>query len=225
MAEADEAGKVTMLGQIKEKLIARKEDWAREGRLLTGQSASPGQRLPPGQRLVRDWPVLDLGVQPEVKLSSFRLDLDGAVKRPQSLSWEEFLALPQVEAVSDIHCVTQWSRYDNHWQGVAAHMLVERVAPEADVAHIVFHSHDGYTTNVRLDQFDRPDVFLVHQWEGKPIRREHGGPLRMLIPRLYFWKSAKWLRRIEFVAVDRPGFWEVRGYHNNADPWREQRYG
>ncbi|MGH7101127.1 MAG: sulfite oxidase-like oxidoreductase [Acetobacteraceae bacterium] len=225
MADAEEAGKVTMLGQIKEKLIARKEDWAREGRLLTGKNAIPGQRLPPGQRLVRDWPVLDLGVQPEVKLSSFRLDLDGAVKRPQSLSWEAFLALPQVEAVCDIHCVTQWSRYDNHWQGVAARTLVERVEPEADVEHIVFHSYDGYTTNVRFDQFDQPDVFLVQQWEGKPIPREHGGPLRMLIPRLYFWKSAKWLRRIEFVAVDRPGFWEVRGYHNNADPWHEERYG
>lgn len=225
MAEADEAGKVTMLGQIKEKLIERKEDWAREGRLLTGKSAYPGQRLPPGQRLVRDWPVLDLGVQPEVKLGSFRLDLDGAVRRPLSLSWEAFLALPQAETECDIHCVTQWSRYDNHWQGVAARTLVERVEPEDDVAHIVFHSYDGYTTNVRFDQFDQPDVFLVHRWEGKPIPREHGGPLRMLIPRLYFWKSAKWLRRIEFVAEDRPGFWEVRGYHNNADPWREERYG
>lgn len=224
MAEADEAGKVTILGRIKEKLIERKEDWAREGRLLTGTHATPEQRLPPGQRLVHDWPVLDLGLQPEVALTSFRLDLDGAVGHAQSLSWEALLALSQVETVCDIHCVTQWSRYDNHWQGVAAHTLVELVAPSAEVAHVVFHSYDGYTTNVRFDQFDQPDVFLVHQWEGKPIPREHGGPLRMLIPRLYFWKSAKWLRRIEFVAEDRPGFWEVRGYHNNADPWREERY-
>ncbi|MGH7067147.1 MAG: sulfite oxidase-like oxidoreductase [Acetobacteraceae bacterium] len=224
MAEADEAGKVTILGRIKEKLVERKQDWARDGRLLTGKYATPEQRLPPGQRLVRDWPVLDLGLQPEVALASFRLDLDGAVGHAHSFSWEAFLALPQVEAVCDIHCVTQWSRYDNHWKGVAAHTLVELVAPSADVAHIVCHSYDGYTTNVRFDQFDQPDVFLVHQWEGKPLPREHGGPLRMLIPRLYFWKSAKWLRRIEFVAVDRPGFWEVRGYHNNADPWREERY-
>jgi len=224
MAETDDAGKVTMLGRIKEKLIERKEDWARDGRLLTGKTATPEQRLPPGQRLVRDWPVLDLGVQPDVALSGFRLDLDGAVARKESLSWEAFLALPQVESVSDIHCVTQWSRYDNHWQGVAARTLVERVMPNADVGHVVFHSYDGYTTNVRLDQFDQPDVFLVHRWEGKPIPREHGGPLRVLIPRLYFWKSAKWIRRIEFVAEDQPGFWEVRGYNNNADPWLEERY-
>ncbi len=216
--------KVTLLGRIKEKLIERKQEWAREGRLLTGTWAPPEQRLPPGQRLVRDWPVLDLGVQPNVPLSHFRLDLDGDVTRKASLSWEEFLALPQVESVSDIHCVTQWSRYDNHWKGVAAHTLVALVEPAATVRHVVFHSHDGYTTNVRLDQFDQPDVFLVHQWEGKPIPRQHGGPLRVLIPRLYFWKSAKWIRRIEFAAADRPGFWEQRGYHNNADPWLEERY-
>ncbi|MDA8051392.1 MAG: sulfite oxidase-like oxidoreductase [Rhodospirillales bacterium] len=224
MAEAADTGRVTILGRIKEKLIERKEDWAREGRLLTGTHAAPEQRLPPGQRLVRDWPVLDLGVQPDVPLAGFRLDLDGAVERKQSLSWEAFLALPQVESASDIHCVTQWSRYDNHWKGVAVRTLLERAQPKPEAAHVVFHAHDGYTTNVRLDQFDQPDVFLVHQWEGKPIPRQHGGPLRVLIPRLYFWKSAKWIRRIEFVTADRPGFWEVRGYHNNADPWLEERY-
>ncbi|HTU56721.1 MAG TPA: sulfite oxidase-like oxidoreductase [Acetobacteraceae bacterium] len=224
MAETGEDPKVTLLGRIKEKLIERKQEWAREGRLLTGTWAPPEQRLPPGQRLVTDWPVLDLGVQPNVPLSHFRLDLDGDVTRKASLSWEEFLALPQVESVSDIHCVTQWSRYDNHWKGVAAHTLVALVEPASTVRHVVFHSHDGYTTNVRLDQFDQPDVFLVHQWEGKPILRQHGGPLRVLIPRLYFWKSAKWIRRIEFAAADRPGFWEQRGYHNNADPWLEERY-
>lgn len=224
MADADSDAKVTILGRIKGKLIERKEEWAREGRLLTGTMAAPEQRLPPGQRLVRDWPVLDLGVQPDVPVARFRLDIDGAVGHKASLSWEEFLALPQEESVCDIHCVTQWSRYDNHWRGVAARNIVALVAPAPEVRHVIFHSHDGYTTNVRFDQFDQPDVFLVHQWEGKPIPRQHGGPLRMLIPRLYFWKSAKWLRRIEFAADDRPGFWEVRGYHNNADPWLEERY-
>lgn len=224
MADADSDAKVTILGRIKGKLIERKEEWAREGRLLTGTMAAPEQRLPPGQRLVRDWPVLDLGVQPDVPVARFRLDIDGAVGHKASLSWEEFLALPQEESVCDIHCVTQWSRYDNHWRGVAASSIVALVAPAPEVRHVIFHSHDGYTTNVRFDQFDQPDVFLVHQWEGKPIPRQHGGPLRMLIPRLYFWKSAKWLRRIEFAADDRPGFWEVRGYHNNADPWLEERY-
>lgn len=224
MAEANEGGNVKTVGQIKNKLIERKEGWAREGRLLTGKTAPPEERLPPGQRLVRDWPVLDLGVQPEVPVDSFRLDLDGAVECKRSLSWEALLALPQEENLSDIHCVTQWTRYDNHWQGVAARTLIELARPTAEAQHVLFHSYDGYTTNVRLDQFNQPDVFLVHRWEGRPIPREHGGPLRVLIPRLYFWKSAKWIRRIEFVAVDGPGFWETRGYHNNADPWLEERY-
>jgi DMSO/TMAO reductase YedYZ molybdopterin-dependent catalytic subunit len=217
---------IPMDGAINEKLIGTKQGWARDGRLLTGTTADPAQdRLPPGQRLVRDWPVLDLGVQPEVTAERFRLDLDGMVESPLHLTLDELLALPQTDSVSDIHCVTQWSRYDNHWQGVAARTLLELARPKAEARHVVFHAHDGYTTNVRLDQFDQPDVFLVHRWEGKPIARQHGGPVRVLIPRLYFWKSAKWLRRIELIGQDRPGFWEVRGYHNNADPWQEERYG
>ena len=211
---------------IKQKLVASKEKWARDGRLLTGTVADPARdRLPPGQRLVRDWPVLDLGVEPNVTPERFRLDVDGMVEAPLHLTFDDFMALPQTDSVSDIHCVTQWSRYDNHWQGVAARTLLELVRPKAEARHVVFHAHDGYTTNVRLDQFDQPDVFLVHRWEGKPIARQHGGPVRVLIPRLYFWKSAKWLRRIEVIGQDRPGFWEVRGYHNNADPWQEERYG
>ncbi len=189
-------------------------------------AADPARdRLPPGQRLVRDWPVLDLGAEPNVTPEKFRLDFDGMVQNPLHLTLDDFMALPQADSVSDMHCVTQWSRYDNHWRGVAARTLLEMVQPKPEARHVVFHSHDGYTTNVRLDQFDQPDVFLVHLWEGKPITREHGGPVRMLIPRLYLWKSAKWVRRIELTGRDRPGFWEVRGYHNNADPWQEERYG
>jgi DMSO/TMAO reductase YedYZ molybdopterin-dependent catalytic subunit len=213
-------------GQPREKLIARKQEWARDGRLLTGTTADPAvQRLPPGQRLAGDWPVLDLGIQPDVTAQKFRLDLDGAVANRLSLSFDDFMALPQQESVSDMHCVTQWSNYDNQWQGVAARTLLERAQPSEAARHVVFHSHDGYTTNVRLDQFDQPDVFLVHRWNGAPITRAHGGPVRVLIPRLYLWKSAKWVRRIEIVEHDRPGFWETRGYHNNADPWLEERYG
>ncbi len=217
---------IPMDGAIKQKLIGAKQAWARDGRLLTGTTADPAQdRLPPGQRLVREWPVLDLGVQPDVTPERFRLDLDGMVEAPLHLTLDDLLALPQSDSVSDIHCVTQWSRYDNHWQGVAARTLLELARPKPEARHVVFHAHDGYTTNVRLDQFDQPDVFLVHRWEGKPIARQHGGPVRVLIPRLYFWKSAKWVRRIELTGQDRPGFWEVRGYHNNADPWQEERYG
>jgi DMSO/TMAO reductase YedYZ molybdopterin-dependent catalytic subunit len=210
----------------KEKLIARKQDWARTGRLLTGTTGDPdADRLPPGQKLVRDWPVLDLGIQPDVTAQKFRLDVVGAVETPLSLDLAQFMALPQHDSVSDMHCVTQWSRYDNAWRGVAARTLLELARPKPTANHVIFHAHDGYTTNVRLDQFDQPDVFLVHLWDGQPISRQHGGPVRVLIPRLYLWKSAKWVQRIELRATDRPGFWETRGYHNNADPWQEERYG
>jgi DMSO/TMAO reductase YedYZ molybdopterin-dependent catalytic subunit len=215
-----------MTDELAEKLITAKRAWARAGRLLTGTTADPAQvRLPPGQKLVRDWPVLDLGAEPDVSEKRFRLDIDGAVQRPIGLSLAEFMALPQQDSVSDIHCVTQWSRYDNRWRGVAARTLIDLVQPREAARHIVLHSYDGYATNLRLDQFDQPDVFLVHSWNDKPLERAHGGPVRALIPRLYFWKSAKWIRRIEFSAADKPGFWERNGYHNNADPWLEERYG
>ncbi|WP_428492733.1 sulfite oxidase-like oxidoreductase [Rhodopila sp.] len=216
---------VPFTGKIRDKLIERKQDWARQGRLLTGTTADPDHdRLPPGQRLVKDWPVLDLGAQPDVTEAKFRLDVDGAVANRLSLRLHEFMALPQTEQASDIHCVTQWSRYDNHWKGVSAQALLRIVQPSSEVNHVIFTAHDGYTANIRLHQFDQPDVLLVHQWQGRPISREHGGPVRMLVPRLYLWKSAKWLRRIHFTISDHPGFWERRGYHNDADPWQEERY-
>jgi DMSO/TMAO reductase YedYZ molybdopterin-dependent catalytic subunit len=220
---ADDGVEIT--GRIKDKLIEAKQAWAREGRLLTGTTADPARdRLPPGQLLVTDWPVLDLGAEPNVTEQKFRLDIDGAVENRLSMSFAEFMALPQAESMSDIHCVTQWSRYDNHWQGVAARTILDLVLPKPEAQHVIFHSFDGYTTNVRLDQFHQPDVFLVHMWEGKPLTRAHGGPVRVLMPRLYFWKSAKWLRRIQFTISDHKGFWEQRGYHNNGDPWDEERY-
>ena len=213
---------VEIAGQIRGKLVATKQQWARDGRLLTGTANR--DRLPPGQRLVTDWPVLDLGAEPNVPPEKFRLDIDGAVETRLSLRLDEFMTLPQTESLSDMHCVTQWSRYDNHWQGVAARDILAIVKPRPDVKHVIFTAHDGYTTNIGLDQFDQPDVFLVHRWEGKPISRAHGGPVRMLVPRLYLWKSAKWVRHIEFRINDHPGFWETRGYHNNGDPWTEERY-
>jgi DMSO/TMAO reductase YedYZ molybdopterin-dependent catalytic subunit len=217
---------VPMQGAIKDKLIRAKQRWAADGRLLTGTHGDPERdRLPPGQSLVRDWPVLDLGQQPQVSAQKFRLDVDGLVENPVSLDWAQFMALPQGTDTSDIHCVTQWSRYDNEWQGVKAADLLALVRPKTEARFIAFHSYDSYTTNVALADFDRPDVLLAHAWQGKPLTREHGVPLRGIIPHLYFWKSAKWLRRIEFLVDDRPGFWETRGYHNHADPWTEERYG
>jgi DMSO/TMAO reductase YedYZ molybdopterin-dependent catalytic subunit len=224
-AMADDDG-VSLTGKVKDKLIEAKQGWAREGRLLTGTHADPaGERLPPGQTLVKDWPVLDLGVQPDVTPERWRLRVEGLVQAPVRLTLEEFRALPQVERTSDIHCVTQWSRYDNHWQGVRARDLVAMARPKDEARFVAFTSYDGYTTNVPLEELLREDALFAHSWEGEPLTRQHGGPVRVVIPRLYFWKSPKWVTRVELLREDRPGFWEVRGYHNNGDPWREERYG
>ena len=212
-------------GAIKEKLIRAKQQWARDGRLLTGHGAPPAQRLPPGQRRVEDWPVLDLGVTPAVDRAKWKLVCDGLVQNPVTWDWDTFMAQPQVTMTSDIHCVTGWSRYDNTWTGVHALHVLEVAQPPPQARHIVFHSHDGYTTNVRLEYFADADVLLAHSWQGRPLDIEHGGPVRVVIPKRYFWKSAKWVRRIEFLAEDRPSYWEVNGYHNEADPWTEERYG
>ena len=225
MAEDDEDG-VPLTGRVKDKLIESKQAWAREGRLLTGTTSDPArERLPPGPTLVKDWPVLDLGVQPDVSPERWRLRLEGQVEAPLRLTWDEFMALPQAESVSDIHCVTQWSRYDNRWQGVKARELLALARPRQAARFVSFTSYDGYTTNVPLEDFDRDEVILAHGWEGRPLTRQHGGPLRVVIPHLYFWKSPKWVTRIELLGADRPGFWEVRGYHNYGDPWKEERYG
>ncbi len=214
-----------LAGGVKDKLIRSKEKWAEEGRLITGRSdPAHAQRLPPGQKEVRNWPVLDLGVQPDVKAENWRLRATGLVETPHVWTLPEFMALPQQEFVSDIHCVTAWSRYDNRWSGVSAAAFLDLVRPKPEVRHVIFHAYDGYTTNVRLDVFALPDVLLAHSWEGQPLAREHGGPVRVVIPQFYFWKSTKWVTRIEFSATDRPGFWEVRGYHNEGDPWKEERY-
>ena len=215
-------GKPGLLGSIKEKLIASKQKWAKEGRLLTGKTGE--DRLPPGQRLVRDWPVLDLGLKPDVALEAWTLKVDGAVTNPIVWNWNDFIDQPQMDDVSDIHCVTSWSRYDNHWTGVSAQHLLSVVQPKPEAKFIVFHSHDGYTTNVSLEMFAAPDVLLAHSWEGAPLTQEHGAPVRVIMPQFYLWKSAKWLQRIEFRTADQPGFWEVRGYHNEGDPWKEDRY-
>jgi DMSO/TMAO reductase YedYZ molybdopterin-dependent catalytic subunit len=207
------------------KLTTTKQRWAREGKFLTGRVTRPEEdRLPPGQHLVRDWPVLDLGVQPRIPLERWRLDVDGAVETPVSWDWETFKAQKQTQEVTDIHCVTTWSRYDNHWEGVATRDLLDIVMPKMAATHVMLHSHDGYTTNLALEDFAAEDALVVHSWEGQPLTREHGGPVRLVVPHLYFWKSAKWLKRIEFRTADKRGFWEENGYHNHADPWKEERY-
>jgi DMSO/TMAO reductase YedYZ molybdopterin-dependent catalytic subunit len=207
------------------KLTRTKRQWAGQHKFLTGTIARPdGERLPPGQHLVRDWPVLDLGRQPEVSRERWRLTIGGMVERPDALDWTAFMALPQTEARSDIHCVTTWSRYDNDWRGVATRDLLDRVHPRDEAAFVLLHGYDGYTTNVPLADFASPHAILAHGWQSKPLAREHGGPVRLVIPHLYFWKSAKWISGIEFIGADKPGFWEVNGYHMRGDPWAEERY-
>lgn len=210
---------------IRQKLVDTKERWAREGRGLTGEAGDPERdRLPPGQHLVTNWPVLDLGVQPRIDPALWRLSIDGLVENSVRWSWEELLAQPQVDDVSDIHCVTTWSRYGNRWRGVSAKHLLDVVRPRPEARFVALQSYDTYQTNVPLAAFDDDDVLLATHWEGEPLSLEHGGPLRLILPKLYFWKSAKWLKRVEFLAEDRPGFWEMRGYHNVGDPWAEERY-
>jgi DMSO/TMAO reductase YedYZ molybdopterin-dependent catalytic subunit len=207
------------------KLTTSKRRWAAEGKFLTGRIARPGDdRLPPGQHLVKNWPVLDLGQQPSIRLDTWRLDIRGLVDNQLTLSWKSFLALEQSRMVSDIHCVTTWSRYDNRWQGVATRDLLDAAMPKPEASHALLTSYDGYTTNLPLEDFAAEDAILATHWEGEPLTAEHGGPMRLVVPHLYFWKSAKWLNRIEFLDRDQAGFWERNGYHMYGDPWTEQRY-
>ncbi|MGY3544664.1 DMSO/TMAO reductase YedYZ molybdopterin-dependent catalytic subunit [Bradyrhizobium sp. USDA 4472] len=207
------------------KLTRTKEKWAREGRFLTGRITRPeDQRLPPGQHLTKDWPVLDLGVLPPVSRERWRLDVYGAIEQPLFWTFAEFAEQKQDQFTSDIHCVTTWSRYDNEWEGLATRELLATCRPRDDARFVVLHCYDGYTTNLALEDFAAEDALLAHSWSGQKLSDEHGGPVRLVVPHLYFWKSAKWLQAIEFVTDDAPGFWEVRGYHNRGDPWAEQRY-
>lgn len=207
------------------KLTQSKERWVSEGRYLTGRISRPEEeRLPPGQHLVKNWPILDLGVRPTVTRERWQLNVIGAVKNPQNWNWDAFMAQPQSRLVSDIHCVTSWSRYDNQWQGVTTQDLLDRVQPHPDARFVLLYSNDGYTTNLTLEDFAAQGALLAHSWEGNPLSTEHGGPVRLIVPHLYFWKSAKWIRRIQFRVSDVPGYWEERGYHNRGDPWQEERY-
>ncbi len=187
--------------------------------------------LPIGQHEVKNWPVLDLGEQPAVSTADWRLGVGGLVENPFTLTWEQFMALPQVDDVSDFHCVTTWSRFNNHWRGVRFKTIAELAVPKDDAKYVLCTGSDfmpgsfiPYTTNLPLDRALDDDVLLVHMWEGRPLPPEHGGPCRMITPKLYAWKGAKWIRKIEFLPHDRKGFWEVRGYSNSAEPWFNDRY-
>ena len=183
-------------------------------------------KLPVGQTATAPgkWPVLDIGRHPIIPLHRWQLSIDGACARPLVLSWEDFLRLEQSEDVSDFHCVTGWSKLDVTWKGVRFSTLAALAEPDDQARYVVCHAHDSYTTNLPLEEALKDDVLLVHSFDGQPLPREHGGPVRMITPQLYAWKGAKWIRRIEFRHDDQPGLWERNGYSNSAHPWRNDRY-
>jgi DMSO/TMAO reductase YedYZ molybdopterin-dependent catalytic subunit len=179
-------------------------------------------RIPPGQYLVTDWPVLSAGPTPRPNMDEWRFEIDGMVEQPVSWSWSEFTSLPADEITRDIHCVTKWSKLDTTWKGVAIDTLMQNVSTEAK--YVTAFCYGGYTTNVPLADLTGGRAWIAYEAFGAPLDPEHGGPARLLVPHLYFWKSAKWVRGLRLTADDEPGFWEQAGYHIYGDPWREQRY-
>jgi DMSO/TMAO reductase YedYZ molybdopterin-dependent catalytic subunit len=175
--------------------------------------------LPPGQYLETSFPVLSAGPDPNIKVWELQVATETGQR---SWSWDEFLALPQEELTTDIHCVTSWSKLGTHWRGVSVDTVFDGLPTEHEYA--MAHSYGGYTTNVPLADLRGGKAWVVHTFEGEPLRSEHGGPARLFVPHLYFWKSAKWLQGIQTMPFDRPGFWESNGYHNHGDPWKEERY-
>ena len=204
--------------------IERKERFARKMAGKAKPSVRSENRLPPGQHLTPGFPVLDLGIRPEIPLEQWWLEVTGLVENPKTFTWDEFNAITPFEDVRDFHCVTTWSKFDVRWRGVAFFTLTELVRPKPEAKHVLFASYDGYTTNVRIEDVMDDDVLIATHYDGKPLTSEHGGPARVIIPKLYAWKGAKFIRAIEFSAEDKLGFWEVRGYSNTADPWTEDRF-
>ncbi len=208
---------------LRERFLARPQDAGDLGSGPPNRHRMP--RLPPGQTESKKWPVLDLGRHPSIPLHKWRLQIDGAVQEPQALGWPELLALPQLEDESDFHCVTSWSKMDLRWKGVQLSILLALARPLPDASAVMLHSYDGYCTNLSLHEALKDDVLLAHTVDGAPLPIEHGGPARVITPQLYAWKGAKWISRLELMTVNRPGFWEERGYSNSALPWRNDRYG
>jgi len=192
-------------------------------KVLEQEMKSEG-RLPPGQSLTLKWPVLHYGSVPRFDPERCDFRVYGAVDAPVRWTWSEFNALPKVKRHSDFHCVTRWSRFDNDWEGVAFREVLERVKLKAGARYVLVHAEQGFTANVPLADLDREEVLLATHHDGQPLSPEHGYPLRLIVPHLYAWKSVKWVRGIEFLDQDAPGFWEQNGYHMYGDPWKEQRF-
>lgn len=214
--------------EFNDKTIQAKQKMAQHRRGISGREVDEeyqDDRLPPGQHLVNTWPVLDLGYKPKIDLAEWSLTVDGLVEHPRVWNWDEYQRQPQVSLVTDFHCVTSWSQLDMPWKGVSFQYLLSLVKPSPDAKFVLFEAYDDYTTNLPLAVCDDDDVLLVYEWNGKPLSKDHGGPVRMIIPKRYAWKGAKWIKKITFAEKDQKGFWEVRGYSNTALPWNNDRYG
>lgn len=212
-----------------EKLIAKKEEWAKAKRGLVEDGVvqdhrARGNRLPPGQHLSKGWPVLDLGIHPDLPPDKWTLTVSGLIEHPFTWTWEQFLAQPQIELVTDFHCVTTWSTFDNVWKGVLFRHIMQIAVLKPEARFVYCTGYDNYSTNLPLEACDDDDVLLIHSWNGNSLPKEHGGPVRMHIPKRYAWKGSKWIKEIIFLENDKPGYWEVRGYSSTALPWEEDRY-
>ncbi|WP_237739691.1 sulfite oxidase-like oxidoreductase [Methanobacterium formicicum] len=181
-------------------------------------------RIPPGQHEDKRWPVLHAGSVNRVDPSQWKLKIWGLVQKERELDFADFMALPRVQVFSDIHCVTTWSKLNNLWEGVSTSTIKEQVEILPEARYVMVHAHKNFTTNLSLDDFFASDVLLATHHNGNALNSKHGGPVRLVVPRLYFWKSAKWVTGLEFMAEDKRGFWESTGYHNHGDPWKEERY-
>lgn len=186
--------------------------------------SNTGDRVPPGQHLTKGFPVLHYGDVPHTPLDKWDFRMWGLVREPITLSYEKFMALPRIEIKSDIHCVTSWSKLDNLWEGIPFQEVLKLIELLPDAKYVMVHSEKGFTTNLALSDLMDEDVLFAFKHNGQNITPEHGWPLRLVVPKLYFWKSAKWVRGLEFMAHDEPGFWEQNGYHMHGDPWKEERY-
>jgi DMSO/TMAO reductase YedYZ molybdopterin-dependent catalytic subunit len=193
---------------------------------FTGKRRQPdaAERVPPGQYITPDFPVLSAGPTPRTPLDQWTFSIEGLVRDPVKWSWEEFLQLPAQSFTVDIHCVTKWSKLDTHWEGVSIDMLLEPVDMDPAAMYVTAFCDGGYTTNMPLVDIINGQSFVAYQYDGKPLAAEHGGPARLVVPQLYFWKSAKWVRGLRLTENDKPGFWESLGYNNHGDPWKEERY-
>lgn len=194
------------------------------GRRAMEKQARAEGRLPPGQSLTLKWPVLHAGSVPHFQPERWDFRIDGLVESPKRLTWDEFRALPQIEDKSDFHCVTRWSRLNNLWKGVLFTTVFGLVKPKPGVEHVHVLAEEGYTSNIPLKDLQRPDVLFAFEHDGEPLSAEHGGPVRLIVPHLYAWKSVKWVRGLTLLDHEQLGFWERNGYHAYGDPWKEQRY-